>query len=86
MTSVWLFARAPVVIRPRFMCVPVICPEAVATRISLAECEDRLPRVFGEHVVGAVELRGWRWVAGQVYPQFGGRFPWEVEAWVARDA
>lgn len=80
MTSVWLFARAPVVVRPRFMSVPVICPEASATRLKLAECEDRPPRLFGEHVIEAVELRGWRWVAAQVYPQFGGRFPWELEA------
>lgn len=78
-TSVWMFARPPVVMRPGFMSVPVICPEVVASRINLAEREDRPPRVFGEHVVGAVELRGWRWVAGQVYPQFGGQFPWELE-------
>jgi hypothetical protein len=84
MTSVWLFACPPVVIRPRFMSVPVICPEASATRLKLAECEDRPARVFGEHLVGEVELRGWRWVAGQVHPQFSGRFPWELHAQDAR--
>lgn len=80
MTSVWMFAREPVVMRPAFASVHVICPEPVAARLNLAECEDRPPRLFGEHVVGAVELLGWRWVAKQVYPQFGGRFPWELEA------
>lgn len=86
MTSVWMFAREPVVMRPCFRSVPVICPEPVAARVTLSECEDRPPRVFAEHVVGTVELRGWRWVAGQVYPQFGGRFPWELEAQAAHHA
>ena len=78
MTSLWMFAREPVVMRPCFQSVPVICPAWVAMRVQLSECEDRPPRVFGEHVVGSVELRSWRWVAGQVYPQLGGRFPWEL--------
>ena len=86
MTSVWMFAREPVVMRPCFTSVPVICPEPVASRLNLAECEDRPPRLFGEHVVGAVEMRGWRWVAKQVYPQFGGRFPWELEERAVRHA
>lgn len=80
MTSIWMFAREPVVMRPCFQSVPVICPAPVAIRVQLSECEDRPPRVFGEHVVGAVELRGWRWVARQVHPKFGGRFPWEMAA------
>jgi hypothetical protein len=80
MTSVWMFAREPVVVRPCFQSVPVICPESIARRVTLSDCEDRPPRVFGEHAVGAVELRGWRWIAGQVYPQFGGKFPWEMTA------
>lgn len=79
MTSVWMFTRAPAPPVASLMTVPVICPEAAATRISLAECEDRPPRILGEHLVGAVELRGWRWVATQVYPQFRGRFPWELQ-------
>lgn len=69
--------------RPGFHCVPVICPETAATRLNLADCEDhRAQRVFGEHVVGAVELRGWRWVAAQVYPPPDGMgvFPWEQVA------
>ncbi len=86
MTSVWMFAPEPVVMRPRFTSVPIICPEPVAVRVNLAECEDRPPRVFGEHVVGPVELRGWRWVAAQVYPLFGGRFPWELEARAVHNA
>lgn len=86
MTSLWMFARQPVVMRPCFQSVPVICPVSVAARLSLNDCEDRPQRIFGEHVVGAVELRGWRWVAGQVYPQFGGQFPWELEGQVVQHA
>jgi hypothetical protein len=78
-TSAWIFARAPVMTRTDFVSVPVICPEPVAARLNLTVRVDRPPRIFSEHVVGAVELRGWRWVAGQVWPQLGGRFPWELE-------
>lgn len=79
MTSVWMFARAPQVMRPGFVSVPVICPAAVAERVILGDGEDRPQRVFGDHVVGSVELRGWRWVAAQVYPRTDGMgvFPWE---------
>ena len=75
-----MFARAPVIMRPGFISVPVLCPSEAATRLNLTECEDHRPqRVYGEHVVGAVELRGWRWVAAQVYPRADGMgvFPWE---------
>lgn len=83
MTSVWMFARAPQVMRPGFLTVPVICTEQIAARLNLAECEDDRPqRVYCEHVVGAVELRGWRWVAAQVFPRSDGLgvFPWEKVA------
>lgn len=83
MTSVWMFARAPQVMRPGFLSVPVICMEQIAARLTLADCEDDRPqRVYGEHVVGAVELRGWRWVAAQVFPRADGMgvFPWEKVA------
>ena len=80
MTSVWMFARPPIAPSPGIVTVPVICPKPIATRVNLAECEDRQPRVFGEHIVSNLELRGWRWVAAQVYPQFDGWFPWELEA------
>jgi hypothetical protein len=78
MISVWMFARAPSIIPPGVVSVPVICPADVASRLHLTDCEDRPRRVYADHAVDAVELRGWRWVAGQVYPRFGGRFPWEL--------
>ena len=83
MTSVWMFARVPQVMRPGFFSVPVIVPEDVASRLNLIECEDRrTQRVYGEHVVGAVEMRGWRWAAAQVFPRSDGMgvFPWEKVA------
>ena len=83
MTSVWMFARAPAVMRPAVATVPVICPADAAVRLNLADCEDDRPqRVIEEHVVGEVELRGWRWVAAQVYPRRDqqGVFPWEVSS------
>ena len=67
-----MFAPAPMVMRPGFASVPVICPEPTAMRLSLADCEDHRPqRVYGEHVVGAVELAGWRRLVR------GGLLPWE---------
>lgn len=73
MSPVRMFAPAPVVMRPGFASVPVICPERVAMPLSLADCEDHRPRrVFGEHVVGAAELAGWR----RLVPK--GLFPWEA--------
>jgi hypothetical protein len=87
MISVWLFARAPEPAPPGLQCVPVICPEPAAARLNLADCEDhRTQRVYGEHIVGAVELQGWRWMAAQVYPQSGGQFPWEFEARALQNA
>ena len=80
MTSVWMFAREPVVMRPGFSSVPVICVSNAAAQVTLRDAEGGPQRVFGEHVVGNVELRGWRWVASQVFPQLGGQFPWELEA------
>lgn len=87
MTSVWMFARAPLVMRPGFFSVPVICTEQIAARLTLADCEDdRQQRVYGEHVVGTVEMRGWRWVAAQVFPRPDGMgvFPWETVAVMGR--
>lgn len=81
MTSVWMFACAPAVMRPGVLIIPIVCPADAAARLNLADCEDDLPqRVHGEHQVGDVELRGWRWVAAQVYPGaiVKGSFPWEV--------
>jgi len=72
MCPIWMFAPAPMVMRPGFASVPVICPERIAMRISLADCEDHRPqRVFGEHVLAAAELAGWRRLARE------GLFPWE---------
>jgi hypothetical protein len=82
-----MFARAPLVMRPGFLSVPVIVPEDVAARLNLIECEDRrTQRIYGEHVVGAVEMRGWRWVAAQVFPRSDGMgvFPWESVAATGR--
>lgn len=82
MLSVWAFAGEPEVACSDIVTVPVICPEPIATRLKAAESKDRPKRVFGEHVVGAVELRGWRWVAATVYadPEGKGLFPWEIAA------
>jgi hypothetical protein len=83
MTSVWMFARAPQIMRPGFMTVPIICPKEMAAQLTFADQQnDRPRRVYGEHVVGAVELRGWRWVAAQVFPRpdAKGVFPWEQVA------
>lgn len=79
MTSVWMFARPPVLTRPPIESVPVICPETAASRVNLSCSGSQPQRILRQHVVGAVELRGWRWVAKQVFPEFGGQFPWERE-------
>lgn len=79
MTSVWMFARPPLRSRPDLVSVPVICSELGSRRLRSFGPKDRL---HGEHLVGAVELRGWRWVAARVYPRADGRgvFPWELPA------
>lgn len=80
MTSNWMFAKAPQVMRPGFVSVPVICQRDAATLIKAAVSEEHRQRVYGEHVLGDVELKGWRWVAAQVFPRpdRSGVFPWEL--------
>ena len=43
MTSVWMFSRAPAVIRPGFHSVPVICPKPASNRLMRRDRESREP-------------------------------------------
>ena len=78
--SAWAFAPRPET-PPNITVIPAIMPEAVASKVKLADLEDgRERRVFGEHIVGDAELKAWRWVAKSVYQtqSGGGVFPWEI--------
>lgn len=82
MMSVWAFALAPEVESCGSKVVPVICPEETAIWMRLADqLSEDSPRIVGEHAVGEVELRGWRYIAATVLPNDDGKglFPWKIE-------
>jgi hypothetical protein len=80
MTTSWIFGRGPQIVRPGFASVPVLSPADVAMRLTLSDCSDRARRVFGDHLVGGVELAGWRCTSAGRRVRSGGRFPWEMTA------
>lgn len=76
MTSVWLFAQPPVGWDASRSTVPVICSGETFAGVRAKPAA--AARLLRDHRVGEVELRGWRWIARQVFPDREGRLPWEV--------
>lgn len=77
-TTEWLFVEPPVEAAGEIT-VPVVVPEAVATKAILADLTTEPSRIVFDHQVSPAEARKWRWVAFQVAPnaQGQGYFPWE---------
>lgn len=77
-TTEWLFLEPPVEAAGEIT-VPVVVPEAVATKAILADLTTEPNRIVFDHQVSPAEVRKWRWVAFQVAPNSHGQgyFPWE---------
>lgn len=77
-TTEWLFVEPPME-AGKGVTVPVVIPEAVATKAILADLTTEPNRIVFDHQVSPAEARKWRWVAFQVAPnpQAQGYFPWE---------
>lgn len=77
-TTEWLFVEPPVEAAGEII-IPVVVPEAVATKAILADLTTEPNRIVFDHQVSPAEARKWRWVAFQVAPnrQGQGYFPWE---------
>lgn len=77
-TTEWLFVDPPTEAGGK-VTVPVVVPEATATKAILADLTSEPNRIVFDHQVTPAEARKWRWVAFQVAPnpQGQGYFPWE---------